>query len=180
MTRLTLPVSDRDHRQGNHDAPLTLVEYGDYECPHCGRAYPIIKRVQARLGNRLCFVFRNFPLNEIHPHAEHAAESAESVSTHGGEKAFWAMHDLIFEHQRTLEDATLARLATEAGVDGKAVLSDLAASTFRDRVREDFMGGVHSGVNGTPTFFINGVRYDGPWDEADLVAELEETLVHLA
>lgn len=179
MTRLTLPVSDRDHRQGNPDAPLTLVEYGDYECPHCGRAYPIIKKVQERLGERLCFVFRNFPLNESHPHAEHAAEAAESVGAHGGEKAFWAMHDLIFEHQRSLEDAALGRLAAEAGVAAPAVLDDLGTARFRDRVREDFMSGVKSGVNGTPTFFINGIRYDGYWDEKNLVAELEETLAHI-
>lgn len=180
MSRLTVPVSKRDHMQGDPNAPLTLVEYGDYECPHCGRAYPIIKRVQERLGNRLCFVFRNFPLNEIHPHAEHAAESAESVGAHGGEKPFWAMHDLIFEHQRTLDDAALARLAKEAGVESKAVVDDLSSGRFRDRVREDFMSGVKSGVNGTPTFFINGVRYDGSWDEEDLVAEFEQTLAHLA
>jgi len=180
MSRLTLPFSDRDHVQGDPDAPLTLVEYGDYECPHCGRAYPIIKRVQQRLSDRLRFVFRNFPLNEIHPHAEHAAEAAESAGAHGGEAAFWTMHDLIFEHQTALDDSDLAGLATEAGVDGLAVLGDLHAKRFRERVREDFMSGVKSGVNGTPTFFINGSRYDGAWDEKTLVAELEATLSHLA
>jgi protein-disulfide isomerase len=179
MSRLTVPVSKRDHMKGDPKAPLTLVEYGDYECPHCGRAYPIIKRVQSRLGNRLCFVFRNFPLSEIHPHAESAAEAAESVGDHGGEKAFWGMHDLIFEHQASLTDPALARLAAEAGVDPDDVLTDLSSRRLRDRVREDFMSGVHSGVNGTPTFFINGVRYDGSWDESDLVAVLEETLVHI-
>src|SRR6187399_48051 len=127
MTRLTVPVSKRDHMQGDPKAPLTLVEYGDYECPHCGRAYPIIKRVQSRLGNRLCFVFRNFPLAEVHPHAEAAAEAAESVGAHGGEKAFWAMHDLIFEHQASLTDPALARLAVEAGVDADDVLTDLSS-----------------------------------------------------
>jgi protein-disulfide isomerase len=180
MSRLTVPVSNRDHMQGDPKAPLTLVEYGDYECPHCGRAYPIIKRVQSRLGNRLCFVFRNFPLAEVHPHAEAAAEAAESVGAHGGEKAFWAVHDLIFEHQASLTDPALARLAVEAGVDADDVLTDLSSRRLRDRVREDFMSGVKSGVNGTPTFFINGVRYDGYWDEKNLVAELEETLLHLA
>jgi len=180
MSRLTVPVSNRDHMQGDPKAPLTLVEYGDYECPHCGRAYPIIKRVQSRLGNRLCFVFRNFPLAEVHPHAETAAEAAESVGAHGGEKAFWAVHDLIFEHQASLTDPALARLAAEAGVDADDVLTDLSSRRLRDRVREDFMSGVKSGVNGTPTFFINGVRYDGYWDEKNLVAELEETLLHLA
>jgi protein-disulfide isomerase len=180
MSRLTLPVGKRDHLQGDSKAPVTLVEYGDYECPHCGHAYPIIKRVQERLGNRLCFVFRNFPLNEIHPNAEQAAEAAESAGANGGEKAFWPMHDLIFEHQRNLSGPTLARLAAEAGVDAETVLTDLSSQRFRDRVREDFMSGVRSGVNGTPTFFINGIRYDGSWEEEDLLAELEETLMHLA
>lgn len=170
---LTLPVGPRDHAQGPADAPVTLVEYGDYECPHCGRAYPIVKRVQQRLGDRLRFVFRNFPLTEIHPHAAHAAEAAESVASHGGETAFWAMHDLIFEYQRegeaALGDEGLARLATQAGVNGKTIITDLDEDRFLERVREDFMSGVRSGVNGTPTFFINGKRYDGAWDEESLV-----------
>jgi protein-disulfide isomerase len=174
MSRLTLPIGDRDHIQGDPDAPVTLVEYGDYECPHCGRAYPIIKRVQERLGARLRFVFRNFPLNEVHPHALHAAEAAESVAAHGGPRAFWVMHDLIFEHQRSgLSDSALIKLAAEAGVDGKAVLRDLETERFQERVREDFMSGVRSGVNGTPTFFINGVRHDAEWDEETLVAAIE-------
>ena len=180
MSRLTLPVGKRDHMQGDAKAPVTLVEYGDYECPYCGHAYPIIKRIQERMGKRLSFVFRNFPLNEMHPNAEHAAEAAESVGANGGEDDFWTMHDLIFEHQKTLSGPALARMAAEAGVDAEAVLTDLSTQRFRDRVREDFMSGVRSGVNGTPTFFINGIRYDGSWEEEDLVAELEETLVHLA
>ncbi len=174
---LTPPVTDRDHFQGAPNASVTLVEYGDYECPHCGRAHPIVKRVQKRLGNRLTFVFRNFPLAEIHPHATHAAEATESVAVLGGPNAYWAMHDLVFEHQHegaaALSDAGLARLAGMAGVDGKVVLDDLAKERYRDRVREDFMSGVRSGVNGTPTFFINGVRMDGSWNEEDLVAALE-------
>jgi protein-disulfide isomerase len=174
---LTLPVGERDHIQGDAKAAVTLVEYGDYECPHCGRAYPIIKQVQQRLGKRLRFVFRNFPIAEAHPHAEHAAESAESVAALGGGTAFWAMHDLIFEHQRegsaALGDAGLARLAAKAGVDGAAVREAVRAGTYRERVREDFMSGVRSGVNGTPTFFIDGVRYDEYWDEESLVAALE-------
>ncbi len=180
---LTLPVGERDHRQGALNAPAILVEYGDYECPHCGRAYPIVKRVQERLGQRLCFVFRNFPLGEIHPHALHAAEAAEAVGVHGGDAAFWAMHDLIFEHQRegaaALGDAGLARLAARAGVDGATVLGDLEAERQEPRVREDFMSGVRSGVNGTPTFFINGRRYDGSWEEEALLAALAPA-VHAA
>lgn len=174
MSRLTPPVGEHDHAQGNPKAPVTLVEYGDYECPHCGRAYPILKRVQKRLGKQLRFVFRNFPLSEMHPHAEHAAEAAESVAAHGGPTAFWTMHDLIFEHQRDgLEDAGLVLLAARAGVEGAAVAADLRAGTHTERVRGDFMSGVRSGVNGTPTFFINGVRYDDSWEEEDLVAALE-------
>ena len=174
--RLKPPVNEHDHVQGDSTAAVTLVEYGDYECPHCGRAHPIVKRVQQRLGRGLRFVFRNFPLSEAHPHAEHAAEAAESVAAHGGQNAFWAMHDLIFEHQQdgptALSDPGLALLATAAGVDGKVVLRDLEGARFRDRVRTDFMSGVRSGVNGTPTFFINGVRHDGPWDEESLIDAL--------
>lgn len=170
---LTPPVGDRDHAQGDASAAVTLVEYGDYECPHCGRAYPIIKRVQKRLGARLRFVYRNFPLGEIHPHAVHAAEAAEAVGSHGGETPFWAMHDLIFEHQQALDDTSLAHYATKAGVAAELVAADLEAAAFEERVRSDFMGGVRSGVNGTPTFFINGVRFDGSWDEDSLVEALE-------
>jgi len=173
MSQLTLPVGDRDHAQGNPRAALTLMEYGDYECPHCGRAYPIVKRVQERLGKKLRFVFRNFPLHEIHPHALHAAEAAESVAQHGGTEAFWAMHDLIFEHQRDLRDEALGRLAAQAGVEAELVRRDLEEERYEPRVRDDFMSGVKSGVNGTPTFFINGIRHDGPWDEVSLVMALE-------
>ncbi len=175
--RLTRPVDATDHTQGDASAPVTLVEYGDYECPHCGRAHPIVKAVKARLGKKLRFVFRNFPLNEIHPHAEHAAEAAESVAVRGGAKAFWAMHDLIFDNQEDgLNDAALARHAATAGADGPAVIQDVRDGTYTDRVRTDFMSGVRSGVNGTPTFFINGVRYDGSWDYEDLVAALEAAM----
>jgi protein-disulfide isomerase len=170
---LTLPIGDRDHAQGDVRAPITLVEYGDYECPYCGRAYPIVKRVQVHFGERLRFVYRNFPLAEIHPHALHAAVAAESVGERAGNDAFWAMHDLIFEHQRDLADATLADLASRVGADAAAVLRDLESEALQSRVREDFMSGVKSGVNGTPTFFINGRRYDGAWDEASLVEALE-------
>lgn len=171
---LKLPVGERDHVIGDAKAPVTLVEYGDYECPHCGRAHPIVKAVRARMGKKLRFVFRNFPLTEIHPHAEHAAEAAEAVAAQAGEKAFWAMHDLIFDHQEDgLTDPLLARLATKAGADGEAVIAAVRAEEHYPRVRDDFMSGVRSGVNGTPTFFINGVRFDGSWDFENLLAALE-------
>ncbi|HEX2778654.1 MAG TPA: thioredoxin domain-containing protein [Gemmatimonadaceae bacterium] len=173
-------VGADDHAQGPADAPVTLVEYGDYECPHCGRAAPIVQRVQQRFGERLRFVFRNFPLSEVHPHAEHAAEAAESGGAHGREPGFWAMHDAIYAHQqdgpRALGDARLAEYAGEAGLDGRVVLEDIRAERFADRIQRDFMSGVRSGVNGTPTFFINGFRFDGSWDEAGLVAAIEEEL----
>jgi protein-disulfide isomerase len=148
------------------------VEYGDYECPHCGRAYPIIKALQRLFGPALRFVYRNFPLTEVHPHAQHAAEAAESVGAHAGENAFWRMHDILFERQwDSLEDDALIRYAAEAGADPRLVAADLASGAFEERVREDFMSGVRSGVNGTPTLFINGERFDGDWSNVDEFAE---------
>jgi len=170
--RLAPPVTDLDHIQGDDSAPVTLIEYGDFECPSCGKAYPVLKRVKQRLGDRLRFVFRNFPL-QTHPHAAHAAEAAESVATLGGNQSFWTMHDLLFENQRALEDEDLAGYAVQAGVDGRTVLTDLADARYQQYVRDSFMKGVRSGVNGTPTFFIDGIRYDGPRDEETLVAALE-------
>ena len=171
--QLTPPVGPRDHAAGSKDAPVTLVEYGDYQCPHCGRAYPIVKEVQRALGSKLRFVFRNFPLTQIHPEAEHAAEAAEAASAQG---AFWQMHDRLFERQFALDDDHLVEYAAELGLDADRIRGELEAGTNTPRVRDDFMSGVKSGVNGTPTFFINGVRYDGSWDRDSLLAALQ-TLV---
>jgi protein-disulfide isomerase len=156
--RLTPPVGARDHAQGRTDAPITLVEYGDFECSHCGRAYPIVKAMQRSLGDHLRFVFRHFPLAKSHPHAEHAAEIAEAAGHHG---KFWPMHDLLFAHQHALEDEDLVAYAATLGIDPTWAAAALVQGLFVERVREDFASGVKSGVNGTPTFFINGVRYDG-------------------
>ena len=169
VARLTVPVGTRDHAQGPADAAVTLVEYGDYECPHCGRAYPIIKDVQRRLGSKLRFVFRNFPIGESHPHAEHAAEAAEGAATQG---RFWEMHDMLYEHQQALDDSHLAGYAVTLGLDARIFERELRAHAHQARVREDFMSGVRSGVNGTPTFFINGVRFDGSWDPNTLTEAL--------
>jgi protein-disulfide isomerase len=166
---LTPAVSSRDHSEGSADALVTLVEYGDYECPHCGRAYPIVKAVQRRLGNQLRFVFRNFPLKNIHPHAEHAAEAAEAAAAQGH---FWEMHDAVFEHQAALGDKDLARYAEAIGLDRSRFERELKSGTYKPRVQEDFMSGIRSGVNGTPTFFINGRRYEGSWDETSLTDAL--------
>ena len=179
--RLKHPVSDTDHAMGPADAPITLVEYGDFQCPHCARAHHRLTAIQQRFGDRLRLVFRNFPLAEVHPEAFHAAEAAESVATHAGNDAYWKMHDLLFEHQQddldALDDAHLARYAEEAGGDPVEVLRDLDESAFQERVRSDFMSGVRSGVNGTPTFFINGVRYDGDWSTiSTFAADLESAI----
>ena len=168
---LAVPVSERDHAQGPADAPVTLVEYGDYECPYCGKAHPIVKRIQQRMGDRLRFVFRNFPLNTIHAHASVAAQAAESAGAQG---KFWEMHDLLYENQDKLADADLSQYALRLGLEIYRFQSDLSGEVFSRRVEEDFRGGVRSGVNGTPTFFINGARYDGPHEYDALKHALEE------
>jgi protein-disulfide isomerase len=159
---LTPPVSSSDHAEGPSSAPVTLVEYGDYECPSCGGAFPIVKSLQQKMGKEMRFVFRNFPLREAHPHALHAAIAAEAVGAHG-EKKFWAMHDALYEHQDALSDADLAAYASDLEVSEREIANAFEVDAFADRVRADFRGGVRSGVNGTPTFFINGERYDGDW-----------------
>jgi len=161
MSGLVLPVGPRDHIQGPPDAPVTLVEYGDFECPHCGRAYPIVKEIQRSMGEDLRFVYRHFPLTRIHQHAEHAAVMAEVAAQHG---KFWPLHDRLFEHQEALEDDELVAHVESLGIDPAWAAAALAQGRFEPRVREDFSSGVRSGVNGTPTFFINGRRYDGTWD----------------
>jgi protein-disulfide isomerase len=163
----TLPMPDRDHIQGPTDAAIKLVEYGDYECPYCGEAYPVVKEIQRRLGDRLCFAFRNFPLTNAHPHAEHAAEAAEAADEQG---RFWEMHDLLYEHQDALEDEDLAQYASELGLDARRLISEVQSEEHLSRVREDFRSGARNGVNGTPTFFINGMRYDGPVDAESMMA----------
>jgi protein-disulfide isomerase len=171
MSELTLPVDlTRDHSQGHAGATVTLVEYGDYECPYCGRAHPIVQAVQTAMGERLRFVFRNFPLTTIHPHAQRAAESAEAAATQG---KFWEMHHALFAHQKNLSDRHLRLIAEEIGIDPDWLIQELDNGTFAERVREDFRSGVRSGVNGTPTFFINGFRYDGEWDKETLLQALE-------
>jgi len=169
---LTVPVSDgRDHIQGSADAPVTLVEYGDYECPYCGAAYPIVKEVQARMGDRLRFVFRNFPITTSHPHAEQAAEAAEAAAAQG---SFWDMHDALYENQKRLGDEDLRAYAEELGLDVERFAGELGEHVHEARVHEDFLSGVRSGVNGTPTFYINGVRHDDSYELETLLAAVEQ------
>jgi protein-disulfide isomerase len=173
MTKLSLAVSPLDHRQGDLDAPCTLVEYGDYQCPSCGQAYPLVKRVQKHFGKRLLFAFRNFPLTQMHPWAEPAAETAEFAGAHN---KFWEMHDLLFENQERLGDALWDELARQLHLGPAKLREALEKKEFQPRVKADFSGGVRSGVNGTPTFFINGQRHDGAYDFNSLVDAVDLAL----
>ncbi len=171
---LVLPVSqERDHIQGPGDAPVTLVEYGDYECPYCGEAYPIVKQIQERMGERLRFVFRNFPISTAHPHAEFAAEAAEAAAA---QDRFWEMHDHLYEHQQRLRADDLRSYAQAIELDLDLFDKELEEHVHADRVHEDFLSGVRSGVNGTPTFFINGVRHDDSYDLETLLTALNDAI----
>lgn len=170
---LTPPIGPRDHTIGPPDAPVTLVEYGDYECPYCARAAPVVESVRERLGDQLLFAYRDFPLTQIHPHAEDAAEMSEAAGAHG---RFWPMHATLFQRQHALDPSHLVMYAAMVGVDPGWAASALQTHTFGPLVREDFLSGVRSGVNGTPTFFINGVRYDGSWEEPLLLQALQRAV----
>jgi protein-disulfide isomerase len=170
QTRLAAPVGERDHSLGPNDAPITLVEYGDYECPDCGTAHPVVHELRRRLGDRLRVVFRNFPCPDAHPHAQQAAEAAEAAGAQG---KFWEMHDALFEHFDALEVADLARYAAELGLDVERFKRDLAEHAYAPRVGEDVDGGMRSGVNRTPTFFINGVHHGGFFSLPALLEAIE-------
>jgi protein-disulfide isomerase len=165
--RLRKAVDRDDHSAGPEDAPITLVEYGDFECPYCGQAYPIVKAVQEQLGDRIRFVFRNFPITGSHPHAEHAAEASEAAAA---QNHYWEMHDTLFENQLALEDQNLLEYAENVGLDVNAFRMELESGVYAADVEEDVSSGVRSGVNGTPTFFVNGERFDGNWTDADAFA----------
>ena len=159
---LTLPVSPkRDHLRGPLHASVTLVEYGDYECPYCAAAHPIVIALLERMGNDVCYVFRHFPFSTVHPHAERAAEVAEAA---GAQRRYWAMHGMLFNNQPQFSDQHLVAYAQAIRLDRAAFADDLNRHVHAPKIREDFMSGVHSGVNGTPAFYINGVRHDGAWD----------------
>jgi protein-disulfide isomerase len=168
---LVIPVDpSRDHIQGDPKATLTLVEYGDYQCPFCGAAYPEVKKVQKELGSKLRFVFRNFPLTNAHEFAMLAAETAEAAGAQG---KMWEMHDFLYEHQDTLGDQSIALgYARKLGLDTQRFEREIAQHVYEKRIKDDFIGGVRSGVNGTPTFYVNGVRHDGPAESEALIESL--------
>jgi protein-disulfide isomerase len=170
MPRLRVPVTDRDHRRGPERAPVTLVEYGDFQCPFCGRAFHVLRDLEDRFASDVQFVYRHFPLTEIHPLALIAAEASEAASDQG---RFWDMYDALFQHQPGLQPGALVAYASELGLDVDVFSKDLTAMRHRDRIRDDFMGGVRSGVNGTPSVFINGELFNGPIDEIPLSRAIE-------
>ena len=166
-------ITEQDHVRGSADAPVTVVQYGDFECPYCGDIYPVIRRIQNRIGRRLRLVFRHFPLSEQHPHAQQAAEAAEAAGAQGDEQ-FWRMHDLLYERQNALTTDDLEAYAADLGLDVDRFKRDLEEGTYQERVQEDFESGVRNGVNGTPTFFINGERYDGALEYEELLSAIAE------
>jgi len=167
---LSIPVSPGDHSLGPAEAPATLVEYGDYECPYCGDAHSVIKSIIRAMGPALLFVFRNMPFNEVHPYAQFAAEAAEAAAAQG---KFWEMHDAIYQHQSEFGSALVNKLARNLQLDMPRFDADKQARLFRTRVKNDFMGGMRSGVAATPAFFINGKRYVGSVDERSLLLALQ-------
>ena len=159
-SHLKPPVNEKDHIEETAKgvATIELVEYGDYECPHCGAAYPVIKKIQKEFGDQICFVFRNFPLAEIHPYAMAAAIATEAAAL---QDKFWQMHDIIFENQQSLNEERLRKMALTAGLDMQKFKKDIQQEDLQAKVEADFESGVRSGVNGTPSFFINGNKFDG-------------------
>jgi protein-disulfide isomerase len=170
-TDLLVPVTAGDHVQGSDAAPVTLIEYADYECPYSRIAYRVIKGVQQELGDQLRFVYRNFPLREIHPHAQHAAEAAEAAASQG---RFWEMHDHLFEHQRALDDEHLHQHAATLGLEIETFDRDMAQHRHARKIDRDLRDGVQSGVRATPTFFINAVRHEGSLDRNSLLSMIRE------
>ncbi|HET8701310.1 MAG TPA: Na+/H+ antiporter NhaA [Nitrococcus sp.] len=166
--------ADRDHILGPPDAPVTLVEYGDYQCPYCRRAHPGIKRLhEERLAGQMRYVFRHFPNTRLHPQAQLAAEAAEAAAA---QDRFQEMHQYLLDHQDALDRESLVRTAAELGLDVERFARELDEHAYAERVNEDFSSARRSGARATPTFFINGRRYDGPWDEESLLEAIEQPL----
>ncbi|WP_435155671.1 DsbA family protein [Haladaptatus sp. DFWS20] len=172
-TQLAVPVNQHDHIDGAVDATVTLVEYGDYECPYCEEAQQAVKELRRTMNDRVQFVFRHFPLTQLHPHAERAAEATEAAAEQG---KFWEMHDLLFEEPTEITEGELQDAAATLDLDMTQFDDELAMHTHRNRVHEDLISGAQSGVIGTPTFFINGERYDEQWDVTPLRGALEDVM----
>jgi NhaA family Na+:H+ antiporter len=172
-TKLSLPVGDRDHVVGSNTAPVTLVEYGDLECIHCRKVNPIIRALREQVGSRLRYVYRHFPISSIHPDAQLAAQATEAAAAQG---KFWEMQETLFDHQGELDESHLIQYAAEIGLDVGQFEHELKEGVYSEHVSEDFHSGIQSGVNGTPSFFINGERYEGAWDLESLIEAIEKPL----
>jgi protein-disulfide isomerase len=166
---LTPPVSQNDHVLGSYRPLVTLVEFGDYDCPFCGRAHPVVKDALRRMSSEIRFAFRHFPIARAHPHALPAALAAEAAGAQG---QFWPMHDTLFENQNALEDDDLVGYAGDLGLDVDRFIADIESGTHLQKVRSDFRSGIRSGVNGTPTFLVDGQRFDGSWADGSLTRTL--------
>jgi peroxiredoxin len=173
MAKLTPPVNKHDHIKGPRNASVELVEFGDYQCPHCGAAHPVVKAIERAFSSNLAFVYRHFPLSEVHPHAEAAAVAAEAAGKQG---KFWLMHDMIFENQFELSSKALFAFAAELELEMTAFEMDIMDQALFDKVEANFESGVRSGVNGTPSFFINGYKYNGPYDFESMAGTIEAML----
>jgi len=173
MSQLRVPINARDHISGSPSASVILVEYGDYQCPHCFAALPNVGRVQAHFGERIALVYRHFPLSEVHPHAVVAAETAEFAGDYG---RFWEMHEAIFFNQRRLNQSVLFALASTFGLSQMKLRDAIGRRQYVEKINADFMSGVRSGVNGTPTFFINGERHQGTYMAPDLITAINAAM----
>lgn len=169
-TDLLLPIDDKDHVQGLGSAEFTLVEYGDYECPDCGRLFEILRELRITLGEHLRIVYRHYPYSGVHPHAQEAAEAAEAAGAQG---RFWEMHNLLFQHQNALQRRDLLTYAESLSLDVSRFHRELTERVYQEHVREDFRHGVQNGVFSTPGLFLNGQRYDGAWDKHTLLQRLQ-------
>jgi protein-disulfide isomerase len=173
MAKLKPPVNSEDHIEGSFQAPVIFTEYGDFQCPYCGAAYPVIKQIQKKFGDQLGFVFRHFPLTEAHPYAQIAAVASEAADLQG---KFWPMHDLIYENQTRLSPKALLTMAESLKMDLKKFQKDIEDAALVEKVETSFESGIDSGVNGTPSFYINGVKYEGYYDLAPLSHAIEKAL----
>jgi protein-disulfide isomerase len=171
LSQLLLPLQPDDHVEGGEHARYTLVEYGDYECPDCGRLFVALSELRAELGDQMRLAYRHYPLSGIHPHAQQAAEAAEAADAQG---RFWDMHNLLFQNQTVLRTKNLEAYAQQLSLDTSRFHRELKDRVYEERVREDFRRGVANGVYGTPGLFVNGVRYSGAMDRAALLAKLKE------
>jgi protein-disulfide isomerase len=174
MAKLKPPVSEKDHIKGDIHAPVVLVEYGDFQCPHCGAAYPIVNQIEKVYKDKLAFVFRHFPLAESHPYAQAAAVASEAAANQG---KFWQMHSLIFENQNQLGLEMLLQLAESLKLDMKTFQQDFKDQKLFKKAEDSFESGILSGVNGTPSFYINGVKFNGSYDYQSLTHAIDHAIL---